>query len=173
MQLYTSEQMGDLFATAKTRAAHLETRDEYKSASEDAAMRRFLDTGADPGGEWFTSWAQRVQGMTGRGVTVQRARIVTVPVTRYTSYLLALTPHNIAAGEDVRWVPRDQARPQDAAADDFWLLDDHTVAYSVFTADDDWWSGCAATTDPVIVGYACMLWDRVWGNATEHEQFRP
>ncbi len=172
MRLYNRAELPELLDRAKVRACHLETRDEYRSDSEHSAMRDFLSGKiADPGGPWFDPWVRTVSAITGRDVAVQRARIVTVPPSDYTRYLIALTPHNIAAGEDVRWLPRAEADAADAVADDFWLIDDHTIAYSVFDAED-WWSGVAATSDPEIVAYAVRLWDRVWHKATPHEQFR-
>nr|WP_157183620.1 DUF6879 family protein [Nocardia takedensis] len=122
---------------------------------------------ADPVGAWFRPWALLVAQTRARGVAVDRARIVTTPHGPYTRYLLALTPHNIAAGEDVRWLPRHDADPADAAADDFWLIDDRLVAYSVFDAED-WWSGVAATADPRVVAYAREIRDRVWSASTPH-----
>ncbi|MGY2028706.1 DUF6879 family protein [Nocardia gipuzkoensis] len=172
MRLYQRDGLAELFAGAKHRAFHLETRDEYLSSSEHSAMSEFLaDETIDPGGSWFEPWAVLVSATTERGVAVERARIVTTPHGAYTRYLLALTPHNIAAGEEVRWLPRQDAIPADAAADDYWLIDDDLVAYSVFD-ENEWWSGVAATTDPVIVGYACELRDRVWAAATPHQQYQ-
>ncbi|WP_063920359.1 DUF6879 family protein [Nocardia violaceofusca] len=172
MRLYSRTELPQLLGLATSRACHLETRDEYRSDSEHSAMLQFLDGEIDdPGGAWFDPWARTVADLVGRGVAVQRARIVSVPLTDYTRYLIALTPHNLEAGEDVRWLARDHADRADAAADDFWLIDDHTVAYSVFDADG-WWSGVAATSDAQIVGYACALWDRVWHKSVSHEHFR-
>jgi hypothetical protein len=172
MRLYQRDGLAELFASAKHRAFHLETRDEYLSSSEHTAMREFLaDETTDPGGEWFTPWAELVSATTARGVAVERARIVTTPHGAYTRYLLALTPHNIAAGEDVRWLPRAEATAADATADDYWLIDDALVAYSLFDKNE-WWSGVAATTDPVIVAYACEVRDRVWAAATPHQLYQ-
>jgi len=172
MRLYAPDELPGLFTIARNRLFHLETRDEYLSSSENAAMRRFLDDETtDPSGEWFAPWSTLVASTTSRGIAMERARVITTPPGAYTRYLLALTPHNIAAGEDVRWLPRTDADPSDAASPDYWLVDDRVVAYSVFDAND-WWSGVATTDDPVIVKYACDIRDRVWDKAIPHNQYR-
>lgn len=43
---------------------------------------------------------------TRRGVQMRRARIVSEPITPYIRYEYDGTFSNIAAGEDVRWLPR-------------------------------------------------------------------
>lgn len=172
MRQLSRDELAAFVASAKVRAFHLETRDEYSSESEDQAVQDFLaGKTTDPYGPWFHPWEKFVQNLTGRGVTMQRLRIVTVPHTRYIDYEHALAPHNIAAGEDVRWLPRDQADPDDSIADDFWLVDDHTVAYSLFDSGD-WFIGGAVTTDPAIVASARAIRDRAWARAVPHDQYQ-
>ncbi|MGF6889451.1 hypothetical protein ABIA39_008947 [Nocardia sp. GAS34] len=163
------ELIADIVTQARHRAFHLETRDEYRSESEQDGLHAFL-SGQDPHGDWFSPWQKFVTELTERGVRMQRGRIVTVPPTDYTRYLLALTPHNIAAGEDVRWLPRDRADPTDAITDDFWLMDDAVVGFSLFDTND-WFVGGAVTSDPRIVDLASTIRDRVWATAVPHAQF--
>ncbi|MEV5391913.1 DUF6879 family protein [Nocardia farcinica] len=156
---------------AQRRAFHLETRDDYLTASESQSLAAWLaDESSDPGGDWFTPWTQQVQRMTARGVAVQRARIVTEPHTDYTRYLLALARHNIGAGEDVRYLPRADATPADSAAEDMWLLDDATVVYSVFD-DQDHWIGGVATDNAGLVQHAIAIRDRVWRAAIPYRDY--
>ncbi|MBO0880961.1 MAG: hypothetical protein J2P17_11580 [Mycobacterium sp.] len=161
----------DLFATVDSRAFHLETRDDYQSASETESLARFrADETADVGGPWFANWSNLIRATTSRGVAVQRCRIVTQPHTLYTRYLLALAQHNTAAGEDIRYLPRHEAEPDDSAAEDFWLLDDDRVAFSVFD-DNNYWAGAALTDDRVIVAHARSIRDRVWKMATPYPDY--
>ncbi|WP_280363777.1 DUF6879 family protein [Nocardia wallacei] len=160
-----------LFATVKSRAFHLETRDDYLSASEHESLTRFrADESADVGGPWFANWSNLIRETTGRGVAVQRVRIVTEPHSLYTRYLLALAEHNTAAGEDIRYLPRHQADPRDSQSEDFWVLDDDRVAFSVFD-ENEYWIGGALTDDPDIVAHACSIRDRVWANAIRYEEY--
>jgi len=158
--------------SASARAFHLETRDEYLAADEDNSLTTFLaDETSDPGGAWFAPWTDQVRRMVDRGVRVQRARIVSEPHTGYTRYLLALARHNVDAGEDVRYLARADAARSDADADDFWLLDDHVVVFSVFDTRG-FWCGGAATSVPRIVQYAVEVRDRVWPAAIAYRDYR-
>ncbi|WP_433725850.1 DUF6879 family protein [Nocardia sp. CA-129566] len=161
----------DLFATVKSRAFHLETRDDYASASETESLSRFrADETTDVGGEWFANWSNLIRSTTGRGVAVQRVRIVSEPHTLYTRYLLALAKHNTAAGEDIRYLARHAADPEAAASEDFWVLDDDRVAFSLFD-DNEYWVGSALTDDPKIVAHARSIRDRMWVAATRFEEY--
>ncbi|MBF6340872.1 hypothetical protein IU450_34030 [Nocardia abscessus] len=169
--LLGAEPFRAVLATAKQRAFHLETRDDYLTENEEPSLAAFReDETTDPGGEWFTGWQEQVTAAVARGVVMQRARIVSEPHTLYTRYLLALTRHNVAAGEDVRYLPRRDADPADAAADDFWLIDDDLVAYSLFD-ERGYWVGAASTDDPVIVSYAAEVRDRVWSASTPYAEY--
>ncbi|MBO0855529.1 MAG: hypothetical protein J2P18_17400 [Nocardia sp.] len=157
---------------AARRAFHLETSDDYLAEDETDSLRAFLaDETIDPGGPWFDPWAAQVRRMTGRGVSVQRARIVSEPHTGYTRYLLALARHNVEAGEDVRYLPRQDAEPADAGSEDFWLLDDRAVSFSVFD-DRGIWIGGVITEEPVIVGNAAAIRDRIWAAAIPYQRYR-
>ncbi|MFI9503975.1 DUF6879 family protein [Nocardia sp. NPDC052566] len=159
------EPFDQLIDETQRKAFHLETHDDYRAANETVALHAWLaDETSDPAGDWFAPWAEQVRATVARGVVMQRARIVSEPHTAYTRYLLALSEYNVAAGEDVRYLPRSDADPADVGAEDFWLLDDRTVAYSVFDADG-FWVGAAVTADPELVRYATSIRDRVWAAA--------
>ncbi|MFJ9367081.1 DUF6879 family protein [Nocardia sp. NPDC101769] len=170
-QVLGGEDFDRLLDEVKTRAFHLETHDDYLAETETDSLRAFLaDESIDPGGDWFTPWTDQVRRMVGRGVGVQRARIVTRSHTAYTRYLLALTRYNVEAGEDVRYLPRNVAASNDAITEDFWLLDDRTVVYSLFDAGGIWIGG-AVTEDPVLVANTVAIRDRVWRIATPYAQY--
>ncbi|MBY8856622.1 hypothetical protein K7711_09060 [Nocardia sp. CA2R105] len=160
------------FATAQRAAFHLETHDDYASESESESLAAFrADETTDPGGEWFSGWTNHVATTVARGVAVRRARIVTEPHTQYTRYLLALSPHNIVAGEEIRYLARHAALPGDASAEDFWLFDERAVAFSLFD-ERGIWAGAALTDEPAIVAHAVAIRDRVWPAATPFEEYR-
>lgn len=166
-----SAAFADLFATVKGRAFHLETRDDYLSANETESLTRFrADEGVDVGGPWFDNWSNLVRTNTNRGVGMQRVRIVSEPHTLYTRYLLALARYNSTAGESIRYLPRQQANPADAASEDFWVFDDDRVAFSLFD-DNEYWVGAALTDEPTIVAHARAIRDRLWGSATPYEEY--
>lgn len=161
-----------LLDEAKSSAFHLETSDDYLAETESESLRRWReDESSDPGGEWFDSWTDQVRRMTERGVTMRRVRIVSEPHTAYTRYLLALARHNEAAGEQVRYLARHDAHPADAASDDFWLLDNRLVSFSLFD-DRGFWIGGAVTEDPVLVSNAMAIRDRVLAAAVPSDIYR-
>ncbi|MGQ4619086.1 DUF6879 family protein [Nocardia sp. R7R-8] len=87
-------------------------------------------------------------------------------------YLLALSRHNVAAGEDIRYLVRRDADPSDSATEDFWLFDERAVAFSLFDARG-FWVGAALTDEPVIVAHAhaVAIRDRVWSAAIPFEEY--
>lgn len=171
-QVLGGEPFDRLLDEAKSSAFHLETSDDYLAETESESLRRFReDETSDPGGPWFDSWTDQVRRMTDRGVTIRRARIVSEPHTVYTRYLLALARHNAAAGEQVRYLPRQDAHPSDAATEDFWLLDNRLLSYSLFD-ERGYWIGGSVTEDPVLVSNAMAIRDRVLAAAIPYDIYR-
>ncbi|WP_280180364.1 DUF6879 family protein [Nocardia farcinica] len=165
------ESFDPVFAAAKSRLFHLETRDDYNAANETEAFARWKeDESRDPRAGSFPKWAALVGEIVGRGVVMQRARIVTEPHTTYTRYLLALARYNVEAGEDVRYLPRHLADPLDSAGEDVWLIDDTAAAFSVFD-DSDYWVGAVLTEDPAIVSHLVTVRDRVWSKAIPFQEY--
>ncbi|GAA5052015.1 DUF6879 family protein [Nocardia callitridis] len=163
--LHGPDELRPVFAAADRSAFHLETRDDYVSESESESLSAFrADETIDPGGEWFSDWTNHVSATVAGGVAVRRARIVSEPHTLYTRYLLALSRHNVAAGEDIRYLARHDADPSDAITEDFWLFDDRLVAFSLYDVRGVW-VGAALTEEPVIVAHAVAIRDRVWSVA--------
>jgi hypothetical protein len=120
-------------ALTRRRAFHLELRDTYNVAGEDEPFRRFLDDEPDDYA-WHADWLAFVR-QAAAGVQVQRVRVATEPLTDYSRWGLVVSPMNIQAGEDIRYLPRHQATGIDLPAEDYWLLDDDTLILSVFSVD--------------------------------------
>ncbi|WP_194816942.1 DUF6879 family protein [Nocardia sp. XZ_19_385] len=160
-------------AAATKSALHLELRDSYFTAQEVERLRRFRAGEPDPDlAEWFAPWTRLVSEMTSRGVTMQRLRVITEPLAEYSQWLHSITSYNIDAGEDVRWLGRHRTHPEELPTDDWWLLDDSLVVYSLFGEDDEL-NGFAATDDPAIAAHFRRVWDQLWPNSTQHEHYRP
>ena len=119
------------FDSIGSRAFHLEVQDTYHTPDEQGPFNMFL-SGQRDDLEWHRPWLQLVQNVTSRGKAVHRVRVVSVPHVDYTRWGLAIAPHNIAAGEDIRWLPRNADGASDLPADDFWLLDDDRVMFTIF-----------------------------------------
>ncbi|MDX6741751.1 DUF6879 family protein [Actinocorallia sp. A-T 12471] len=160
-----------LFRRTRSSAVHLEMRDGYMA---DADFDRWLAEGRPasvdpvPGDEgWMSTVAEAVR----RGVEVRRARIVsTDPVSDYTAWLHAVTARfNVAAGEQVRWLPRRRASMLCLPGNDFWVFDD-TVVWNHFTGDGEW-LGVEVTDDPAASAFCRKAFDGVWTVAVEHGEF--
>ncbi|NNH73963.1 hypothetical protein HLB23_29615 [Nocardia uniformis] len=163
----------DFFRTAKKSAFHVETKDSYSVSSEDDALRRFA-AGEPPPTERpaaFHAWNGLIQETTGRGVSVARVRVVSVPHTTYVRWLMSVTDRTIANGEQVRWLPRNLAADSGhVPMDDYWVFDREMVVFNT-TDPAGGTTGVAVTTDPEIVALCAGSWDRLWGLGIDHSEY--
>ncbi|GHJ97723.1 hypothetical protein SNE510_72420 [Streptomyces sp. NE5-10] len=163
----------DLLDSAQTHALHLELRDVYAVGEEREVYDAFLRDGSVPAddSEFWSGWLPLVERTVARGVTVQRARIVSEPVTDYIRFEHAITDANLRAGEQVRWLPRRRASTLALPGNDFWLIDDHIVRWNLFSGD-----GQALepdhTDDPAAVKLCAEAFRAVWDLATDHADYR-
>jgi hypothetical protein len=161
----------ELLAECQHSAVHLEMRDHYML--DDPA---YLDWRArqriDPAERW-RDWFQRLRATVERGVQIRRARIISEPVTQYIKFEYDVTDGlNIAAGEEVRWLPRRQASDLALPGNDFWLFDNRLLQFSYFSGDGDWLE-IEQTTEPATVDLCAAAFEAVWKRATPHERYRP
>lgn len=127
-----------LFDRFERSAFRVEARDHYDVANESEEFAAFLAGGDlrqrtpdnDP-------WLALVARATADGRSVERVRIVGIPLSDYSRYEFACYPANAAAGERIRVVPRHRLRGSDRswASRDFWIFDDATVALLNYDAD--------------------------------------
>lgn len=170
-----SATFAELLAATEYSAVHLEMRDTYAVGDEAADFEVFLRTGTanlNPARSFWPSWLPLVREAVGRGVLMRRARIVSEPVTDYIRYEHAITPLNLAAGEDVRWLPRRQASDVAVPGNDFWLLDGRVVQFNIFTGAGDW-AAKDRTDDPAVAALCGAAFEAVWERAVPHEKFTP
>lgn len=159
-----------LLAVTKRSAVHLEMRDAY--ALDDPAFLDWQATGTleHPQGE---AWREMISEAVGRGVRVRRLRVVSEPLTEYVRWEYELTGGlNIAAGEEVRWLPRRLAAGLLLPAHDYWMFDERLIKWHNFTADGvD--LGDTFTSDPATVAAAVASLEAAWARAVPHEDYRP
>ncbi|CAL9444152.1 DUF6879 family protein [Streptomyces sp. NPDC050585] len=160
----------DLFRSARRSAVHLEMRDGYML---DEDFRQWqAGTRFDPAERW-RSWFDLMRDTTGRGVVVRRARIVSEPVTEYIRYEYDVTAgHNIAAGEQVRWLPRRRASDLALPGNDFWLFDGEAVLFNHFAGNGDM-LGEEYVTDPAVAELCATAFEAVWDRAVPHADYAP
>ncbi|MFJ8434615.1 DUF6879 family protein [Kitasatospora sp. NPDC094019] len=164
-----------LLRSAQHSAIHLELRDTYAVPDEAQAVEHFRQTGEsdlDPASEYWQDWTAMLREATARGVVVRRARIVSEPVTLYTRYLHAMTPVNIAIGEEVHWLPRRDASDLALPGNDFWAFDGRCARFNHFTGDGDWANERTSYTEDASVVKLCVnAFEAVWERAIPHHRY--
>ncbi|MFF4038615.1 DUF6879 family protein [Streptomyces sp. NPDC001816] len=159
------------FATAQHSAVHLEMRDSYMT--DDPVFIAWQQGRPFDPAEEYRSWSDLTREVTGRGVVVRRARIVSEPVSDYIRWEHSLTAaHNIAAGEEVRWLPRHRTTDLALPGVDFWLFDGTTVVFNHFTGDGQWADlGMETVTEPAVAKLCSTAFEAVWERAIPHAQY--
>ncbi|MFD9621868.1 DUF6879 family protein [Streptomyces virginiae] len=163
----------ELLGSARHTAIHLEMRDVYSVGDETESFDRFIRTGeadVDPDAPVWDGWTPIAREAVSRGVIMRRARIVSEPVTDYIRFEHALTPVNIALGEQVRWLPRRLASDIALPGNDFWVVDDRLVLFHFWTGEGDW-AGHEFFEDPAVVKLCTSAFETVWERGTPHGQY--
>jgi hypothetical protein len=161
----------ELFRDCRESAVHLEMRDAYMKS--DPAYRDWIaGVDFDPAERW-ADWLALVSEATGRGVKVRRARIVSEPVSQYIRFEHEVTDGlNIAAGEEVRWLPRRKATGIALPGNDFWLFDSSLLLVNHFDGEGEWLEP-SISTDPHEVKLCADAFESVWELGVPHSDYRP
>lgn len=169
-ELVPFAEVAHLFREFRHTAWRLETRRGYASDRNSPKWARFLageDIAADPG----NTWRENVQTQTAQGKRFERVRLVDEPLTQGQEFLLSSGLGNVAAGEDIRNLPRAEAERLRLPDFDFWLIDSKTLVRFAFD-DEDTTLGVYATEDPAEVLAACQARDAAWHHATRTAEFQ-
>jgi hypothetical protein len=160
----------ELIAATTRSAVHLELRDSYDpDTPQYAAWLAGTPRPVPASQEWY----DLVRRHTARGVRFRRARIVSEPVSDYIRFEHEATAGlNVAAGEDVRWLPRKAARGLSVPVNDYWVFDDRLVRFGYFAGDGTYLDD-ELTDEPEIVATCAEAFDRVWELAVPHADYRP
>lgn len=163
-----------LLADCQYSAVHLEMRESYAVEVEEesfAAWKSGSRRNPDDRDSWWNEFHTQVADAVDRGVSVRRARIVSEPVTEYIRYEHSGTFMNIAAGEQVRWLPRRQASDIALPGNDFWLFDDKLVRFGFFSGDGAL-VGRELNDDPDVAKLCGTAFEAVWDRAIPHEDYK-
>lgn len=164
------EQLWSWFEEFEDTAYRLELRDRYAVDEEREPVRRFL-AGEPADDSWFMDFFEAVRRWRAAGKRVERVRVVTEPLGDYARFLLDLARLNTAAGEDIRYLPREVATGLELPDHDYWVFDSARVAVLRFDAGDRL-VGVEAVTAPEVVAEHCGAWDRAWRRAIRWADFR-
>jgi hypothetical protein len=160
----------ELIATTRRSAVHLELRDAYDpDTPQYAEWLAGVPRPVPANQEWFDF----VREHTARGVRFRRARIVSEPLSDYVRFEHEATSGlNVAAGEEVRWLPRKRARGLSVPVNDYWVFDGRLVRFGYF-AGDGTYLGDELTDEPEVARTCAEAFEAVWEIAIPHTDYRP
>lgn len=159
----------ELFRDCRESAVHLEMRDSYMK-SDPSYVDWTAGIAIDPAERW-ADWLALVTEATSRGVKVRRARIVSEPVSQYIRFEYEVTNGlNIAAGEEVRWLPRRRTTGIALPGNDFWLFDSALLLVNHFDGDGEWLDP-VLSTDPQEIKLCADAFESVWQLGIPHTDY--
>lgn len=171
-----SEEARDHFLTTFEREAlHLEMRDIYATDIEKTRFQSWLrgqPLDPDTEAQWWQPWFELMRRTTQAGKTLRRLRIVSEPVTDYIRFEWLDAAQLVAAGEDIRWLPRRCTSTLLLPGNDFWMFDRKTVAFTHFSGDGHV-LGHQVTTDPQVVAGCVTAFEQAWQIAIPHHHYTP
>jgi hypothetical protein len=168
--LVSGDDFTDLFRRFEHTAFRLEVRRSYGILDEDEPFQRFL-AGEEPGLDWFQPWLTLMRHVTSAGRRVERVRLIDEPPSDYLRFELWGTPHNLDAGEDIRYLSHEAAASLELPRYDYWLFDNRVVARVEF-ADDDTFLGATLSEDPGDAIRHARWRDAAWSRAITFAQYR-
>jgi hypothetical protein len=165
----------DLVRGCERLAVHLEMRDGYMRS--DPLFTDWQNGHRDDPDDW-DSWWRPWNDMTAkaqvRGVRIRRARIVSEPVSEYIRFEHGITFTNVAAGEEVRWLPRRRASRLALPGNDYWVFDDRLGLWNHFTGEGEIApDGHEVDSDPEVIKTCASAFESVWEIAIPHERYQP
>jgi hypothetical protein len=161
---------GELIAATTRSAVHLEMRDAYTPSD-----RQFLEwkAGKPRPAPASPAWYDLVRTHVGRGIRFRRVRVVSEPVSDFIRFEYEGTAGlNIAAGEEVRWLPRRRASDLCLPGNDFWLFDDRVIRFHYFSGDGDIVED-ELVCDPAVIRICASAFEAAWERAIPHADYRP
>ena len=150
-------------------AFRLEVRDRYDAPYENESLRRFL-AGEQDDLPWMQSWLVMLRDLTAQGRRFARVRVVSLPLTDYSRFGVWCAQFTNGAGEDIRYLTRDQAQSEGLPAHDYWLFDSRTLVQLHFD-DEDRFLGGELIEDPAVIVQHNYWRDAAWHKAVRRDDF--
>lgn len=142
-------------------------RDSYGEPYEYESLRKFL-AGEPDDLPWMRSWLGMVGEAAASGRRFARVRVVTMPLTDYSRFGVWCAQFTNAAGEDIRYLPRDQAAG--LPEHDYWLFDSRTLVKMLYE-DDNSFIGGEVVDDPAEIVQHNYWRDAAWHRAVRRDDF--
>jgi hypothetical protein len=117
---------------------------------------------------WFDGWLTMIRQATAVGRRFARVRVVSLPLTDYSRFGLYCSGYTTAAGEDIRYLRRDDAA--DLPDYDYWLFDSRLLVRMRFAEDETFLGGEVIEDAGEIVRH--NYWrDVAWHRARRRDDF--
>lgn len=163
------ESFADLLAECNKTAFKLEFRDQYMTGDPGYVAWQAGDL--DQAIREYADWTEQARSAIQRGVQMKRARIISEPVSDYIAFEHAVTTSvNIAAGEQIRWVPRQRVSDLALPGNDVWVFDDAVLEFYFFAGNGRFVSN-DVVTDPEAVKLCASAFDAAWDRGIDHDQY--
>ena len=146
-------------------------RDRYNSPREAEPFRKFL-AGEPDDLAWFQNWRDMIGQAASEGRRFARVRVVSVPMTDYSRWGHVISQHNSSAGEDIRYLTRDQAQAARLPNHDYWLFDSRKLVRMNF-GDDDRFLNAEVIDDCAAIVQHNYWRDAAWHYAMRRDDFAP
>lgn len=158
-----------LFRSFEHTAFRLEVRTTYAPSYERESYEKFL-AGEPYELPWMQDWLAMVRDAADEGRRFARVRVVSLPLSDYNRWSYVIAQHNIAAGEDIRYLERGEAEAVGLPGHDYWLFDSRQLLQMRFDEDDRFVGGEIIDDSVEIVRH--NYWrDAAWHHAVRRDEF--
>ncbi|MGB8996875.1 MAG: DUF6879 family protein [Pseudonocardiaceae bacterium] len=162
-------EFGQLFHTFEHTAFRLEVRATYAPSYERESFQKFL-AGEPYELPWIQDWLSMVRDAAMEGRCFARVRAVSLPMSDYNRWSHVIAQHNIAAGEDIRYLTSERAQELELPDHDYWLFDSCKLLRMRFDEADRFLSGEIIEDSAEIVRH--NYWrDAAWHHAVRRNDF--
>lgn len=144
-------------------------RDRYDASYENESLRKFLASEPDDL-PWMQDWLTMIRGAAAEGRRFTRVRVVSMPLTDYSRFGVWCAQFTNGAGEDIRYLTRDQADTEKLPNHDYWLFDSRKLVRMHFD-DADAFLGGEVAEDPTEVVNHNYWRDAAWHRAIRRDEF--
>ncbi len=139
----------------------MEVRESYAAPREVESFKKFR-AGEPVDLSWAETWFSIIREATAEGRHFSRVRVVSMPLSDYSRFGLWAAQFTSDAGEDIRYVTRDEAQKAELPNHDYWLFDSRKLVRMHFGDEDRFLGG------EIIEDAAEIVKHNYWSDAARH-----
>jgi hypothetical protein len=147
----------------------LETRARYDSPREAESFRKFV-AGEPDDLAYHQNWLTMLRQAAEEGRRFCRVRVVGTPLSDYNRFAMWVAQFTNAAGDDIRYLSREQAAAAGLPNHDYWLFDSRKLVRMHFD-DADRFQGGEVIEDPAEIVEHNYWRDAAWHHAVRRDDF--